>query len=122
MRRIALPLVLVFAAALVAGCGGGGSSDPEEAMATASRKVDEAEGALLLAEVELDQAYLAEDERTARAHPRQGARAIAEDLRRAKETERTCHEGDGLESCTEIEAIESVVEEIEAEARIGPRP
>jgi hypothetical protein len=124
MRRITPTLIVLLAtfavALVVSACGGGGSTDPEDAIGTAADHRDQLEGELLLAEVELDQAFLAQDEREATKKPRQEARAIADLLRSAQKVERRCREGDGLESCTELDAIEAVVGEIEGEARVGP--
>jgi hypothetical protein len=124
MRRKAAYLLLALAAvagsvALVA-CGGGGSTDPEAALSGLAEHRDQLEGELMLAEVELDQGYLAADEASAKSRPRRAARGIDEILREVKQIEHKCHEGDGLESCTEIDAIEAVVKEIEQEARVGP--
>ena len=124
MRRIALvPIVLLAlagAALAVTGCGGGGSTDPEEAIHAAAEHRDHLEGELLLAEVELDQAFLRQDEKEAVDEPRKAARAISRALREVHKIEHECYEGDGLESCTAIEPIEELVKEIEQEARFGP--
>jgi len=89
MRRIALvPIVLLAlagAALAVTGCGGGGgSTDPEEAIHAAAEHRDHLEGELLLAEVELDQAFLRQDEKEAVDEPRKAARAISRDLGAAR--------------------------------------
>jgi hypothetical protein len=122
MRRIALALIVLSAlsGAAVTGCGGGGSTDPEDAIHAAAEHRDQLEGELLLAEVELEKAFLEEDEREAVKEPRRAARGIAEVLRSAHKIERECREGDGLESCTELDSIEAVVKEIEQNARVGP--
>jgi hypothetical protein len=124
MRRIARTLLLLLAAvgvaAVVTACGGGGATDPEDAIGAAAQHRDQVEGEFLLAEVELQKAYLAQDEQEAAKKPRQEARAISELLRSAHKIERECREGDGLESCTELDSIKAVVEEIDQEARVGP--
>jgi hypothetical protein len=114
-------LAVAGSIALVA-CGGGGSTDPEAALQGLSEHRDQLEGELMLAEVELDQGYLATAEATAKSRPRRAARAIDGILREVQKIEHRCHEGDGLESCTELDAIEGVVKEIEQEARVGPVP
>jgi hypothetical protein len=126
MRRIATYLLVALLAvavstALVA-CGGGGSTDPEAALHGLSEHRDQLEGELMLAEVELDQGYLATAEASAKSKPRRAARAIDGILREVKKIEHKCHEGNGLESCTELDPIEAVVKEIEQEARVGPTP
>ncbi len=123
MRRIALALIVLSAlsgAAVVAtGCGHG-STAPEDAIEKADKHVEQLEGELMLAEVEVEKTLLEEDERTAVKEPRRAARGIAEVLRSAHKIERECREGDGLESCTELDSIEAVVKEIEQNARVGP--
>ncbi|OJU85802.1 MAG: hypothetical protein BGO11_03690 [Solirubrobacterales bacterium 70-9] len=119
-RRLVVVLTLVVATAILAGCGGGGSSDPEDAIEAAAKHRDQLEGEFMLAEVELDKAYLAEDERTAKSKPRRAARLIDELIHSAEKIERRCRAGTGLESCTEMDAIEAVVGEIKEEARTGP--
>jgi hypothetical protein len=127
VRRTATYLLVALLAAAgsvaVVACGGGdGSSDPEAALSGLSEHRDQLEGELMLAEVELDQGYLAVAEESAKSRPRQAARGIDRILREVKKIEHKCHEGNGLESCTEIDAIEGVVKEIEQEARVGPAP
>jgi hypothetical protein len=118
----ALLAALLAAAVMVAasGCGGGGSSNPEDAISAAAKHRDQLEGELLLAEVEVDQAFLREDEEEAVDEPRKAARAISRILTEVHKVEHECHEGNGLESCTAIEPIEELVKEIEGEARVGP--
>jgi hypothetical protein len=121
-RNVRFILVALLAAAVmsvVAGCGGGGSSDPEDAISAAAKHRDQLEGELLLAEVEVDQAFLREDEDEAVDEPRKAARAISRILREVHKVEHECHEGNGLESCTALEPIEELVKEIEGEARFG---
>lgn len=116
-------LVAVLAAtvlAAVSGCGGGGSGEPGDALEAAGEHRDQLEGELLLAEVEVDQAFLRQDEEEAVDEPRKAARGISRVLREVHKIEHECHEGDGLESCTAIEPIEELVKEIEGEARFGP--
>jgi hypothetical protein len=126
VRRITTYLLVAVLAAAgsfaIAACGGGGSTDPEDALRGLGEHRDQLEGELMLAEVELDQGFLAADEATAKSRPRRAARGIAGILRDAQKIEHKCHEGNGLESCTEIDAIEGVVKEIEQEARVGPAP
>jgi hypothetical protein len=127
MRRIAtFLLVASFALAgsiALVSCGGGsGSTDAEGALSGLAEHRDQLEGELMLAEVELDQGYLALAEESAKSKPRQAARGIDRILREVKKIEHQCHEGDGLESCTEMDAIEGVVKEIEQEAKVGPAP
>jgi hypothetical protein len=109
--RIGAVILAVMAVAMIVGCGGGGSTDPGDAVEAASIQRDKAEGTWLLAEVEVDQAYLAED-LADRAAPKR----IREDLSDARHLEHRCVEGDGLESCTEREPIEAVVKELTEEA------
>jgi hypothetical protein len=123
VRRIALALIVLSAlsgAAFVAtGCGHG-STAPEAAIEKADKHVEQLEGELMLAEVEVEKAFLEEDEREAVKEPRRAARGISGILRSAHKIERECREGDGLESCTELDSIEAVVREIEQNARVGP--
>jgi hypothetical protein len=109
MRRGAAILVAMVFLALT-GCGGGGSTDPGDAVEAAFVHRDKKQGEFLLAEVEVDQAYLAEDLVNGSSRKR-----IREDVRDAQHTEHQCWEGDGLESCTEIEPIEAVVKEMHEE-------
>jgi hypothetical protein len=110
MRRGAAILVAMVVFLALTGCGSGGSADPGDAVEAAFVHRDKKQGEYLLAEVEVDQAYLAEDLVNG-----SGRKRIREDIRDAQHTEHQCWEGNGLESCTEIEPIEAVVKEMHEE-------
>jgi hypothetical protein len=118
--RCLIAALLAATIVVVAGCGGGGSTESGDAIEATVQHRDQVEGELLLAEVEVDQAFLRQDEEEAVDEPRKGARAISRVLREVHKIEHECQEGDGLESCTEIEPIRELVKEIEKEARFGP--
>jgi hypothetical protein len=122
-RNLRCLLVALLAATVVIavpGCGGGGSTGSGDAIEATVQHRDQVEGELLLAEVEVDQAFLRQEEEESVDEPRKAARAISRVLREVHKIEHECHEGDGLESCTAIEPIEELVKKIEREARFGP--
>jgi hypothetical protein len=122
-RNLSCLLAALLAATVVIvvpGCGGGGSTESGGGVEAASEHREQVQGELLLAEVEVDQAFLRQDEEESVDEPRKAARAISRVLREVDKIEHECWEGNGLESCTAIEPIKERVKEIEEEARFGP--
>jgi hypothetical protein len=117
MRRGTAMVALLLAMATFGGCGGGGVHEPEEEIAHAYQSEETAKGDLLLAEVEYDQAQFREAPEEFAGDRSKMAKVRHEDLRDAHHLQRECHEGDGLESCDSIEAIEETVDELDLEAR-----
>jgi hypothetical protein len=107
-------ILAVVAMAMLAGCGGGGS-DPGAVVEAASIHQEKVEGEYLLAKVELDQAVLEQDQAAESGKPNYAEKATRDVMRAARHIEHECHEGDGLESCTEIEPIEAIVKEMTEE-------
>jgi hypothetical protein len=112
MRWVALGIV---AMALLAGCGGS-AHEPEEEIAQASQREEKAQGDLLLAEVEYAQAQFREAPEEFVGNGAKIARVRREDVKEAGHLQAECHEGDGLEPCDSIEAIEEAVKELDQEA------
>ena len=109
-------LAVVLGIAAIGGCGGG-AHQPEEEIAHAYQRVEAVEGDLLLAEVEYAQAQFREAPEEFSGNPAKIARVRRGDLREAHHLQAECHEGDGLESCDSIEAIEHAVGELDREAQ-----
>ncbi|HJZ35168.1 MAG TPA: hypothetical protein VJ204_02755 [Solirubrobacterales bacterium] len=103
---------------LLAGCGGG-AHQPEEEIAKASQRVEKAQGDLLLAEVEYARAQFREAPEEFAGKAAKIAKVRRGDVKEAHELQTECHEGDGLESCQSIEAIEHAVDELDQEAAGG---
>jgi hypothetical protein len=122
MRRGIAMVALLIAAATIGGCGGGGVHEPEEEIAHAYQRVESAEGDLLLAEVEYDQAQFREALEEFSGNLSKIGKVRREDVKDAHHLQRECHEGDGLESCDSIEAIEAAVDELDQEAREAASP
>jgi hypothetical protein len=117
MRRGTTVVALLLA---IGGCGGG--HEQEEEIAHAYQREEKAKGDLLLAEVEYDQAQFREAPEEISGNRSKIANARREDVRDAHRLRRDCHEGDGLESCVSMEAIEAVVDELDQEAHEVARP
>jgi hypothetical protein len=115
MRLVAICLLMVV---LLAGCGGG-AHHPEEEIANAYQRVEKVQGDLLLAEVEYAQAQFREAPEEFAGDAAKIARLRRGDVKEAHELQAECHEGDGLESCESIEAIEEAVGELDREAAGG---
>ena len=113
-------LAVVLGIAAIAGCGGG-AHQPEEEIAHAYQRVEAAEGDLVLAEVEYAQAQFREAPEEFAGDPAKIARVRRGDVKEAHHLQRECHEGDGLESCDSIEAIEDVVDDLDREAHEAAR-
>lgn len=113
MRLVATGLLAMV---LLAGCAGG-PHEPEEEIANAAQREEKAKGDLYLAEVEYAQAQFREAPEEFARNAAKIARVRREDLKEARLVERACHEGDGLEACDSIEAIEGTVKELEGEAQ-----
>lgn len=112
MRWVGMGLLMMV---LLAGCGGG-AHEPEEEIANAYQRVEKVQGDLLLAEVEYDQAQFREAPEEFSGDTAKIAAVRREDVKEAHELQTECHEGDGLESCESIEAIEGTVDELDREA------
>lgn len=108
-------LAVVLGIAALAGCGGG-AHQPEEEITHAYQRVEAAEGDLVLAEVEYAQAGFREAPEAFAGDPAKIAKVRRGDVQEAHHLQRECHEGDGLESCDSIEAIEDVVDDLDREA------
>jgi hypothetical protein len=115
MRWVAIGLLTVV---LFAGCGGG-AQQPEEEIANAYQRVEKAQGDLLLAEVEYAQAQFREAPEEFAGNAAKIATVRREDVKEAHGLQAECHEGNGLESCESIEAIEEAVEELDREVKGG---
>ena len=109
-------ILAVMAVAVLAGCGRGGHQ-PEEELAHAGQHLEDVKGELLLAEVEYARASFREAPEQLSGDLPKVARARRADVREAHHLQAECHEGDGLESCDSIEAIEEVVEELDQEVK-----
>jgi hypothetical protein len=114
-------VAVVFAMAAIGGCGGG-AHEPEDEIAHAYQREESAKGDLLLAEVEYDQAQFREAPEEFSGNRSKIAKVRREDVRDAHHLQRECHEGDGLESCLSIEAIEAAVDELDREAHKVANP
>jgi hypothetical protein len=115
MRWVAMGLLAVI---LLAGCGGG-AHQPEEEIANAYQREEKAKGDLLLAEVEYAQAQFREAPEEFAGNAAKIATVRREDVKEAHELQADCHEGNGLETCESIEAIEEAVKELDREAASG---
>lgn len=115
-RCVALPAV--FAVAILIGCGGGGH-EPEGEVAGAAEREESAKGQLLLAEVEYEQAFFREAPEEFEGKPAKIARIRRESVAEAHHLQAECHEGNGLEECDSLGAIEAVVEELDQESSSG---
>jgi hypothetical protein len=116
MRRGLMMLAVVLGIAAIGGCGGG-AHQPEEEIAHAYQREEAANGDLLLAEVEYAQAQFREAPEEFSGDPAKIAKVRRGDVREAHHLQTECHEGNGLESCDSIEAIEEVVGELDREAQ-----
>src|ERR1700753_2653084 len=116
MRRGITVVALLLAMETIGGCGGGGGHEPEEEIARAYQGEESATGDLLLAEVEYDQAQFREAPEEFSGNRAKIVKVRREDVADAHHVQRECHEGDGLESCVSIEAIEAAVDELDQEA------
>jgi hypothetical protein len=104
-----------MAVGMLAGCGGG-SAKYGEAAEAAEIHEEKVEGELLLAKVEVDQADMAEARADIAKDPSHPDREVQGDAREdAEKVEHRCYEGDGLEQCSEVSAIEAVVKEMNEE-------
>lgn len=112
-------ILAVVAAVLLGGCGGSGSAAPEEEIAAAVQHEDDLRGELLLAEVEVARARVREAPAEFRGNLAKTARASREGLREARQVEASCYEGNGLEACGTLDAIEEIVEELDQAAKSG---
>jgi hypothetical protein len=112
MRWVAMGLLAMV---LLAGCGGGAHQSEEE-IANADQRVEKAQGDLLLAEVEYAQAQFREAPEEFAGSAAKIATVRRDDVKEAHELQTECHEGDGLEPCQSIEAIEGTVDELDREA------
>jgi hypothetical protein len=119
MRRGITAVAILLAMAAIGGCGGGGGHEPEEEIAQAYQREESAKGGLLLAEVEYDQAQFREAPGEFSGNRSKIAKVRREDVTDAHRLRKECHEGDGLESCVSIEAIEAAVDELDQEAHEG---
>ncbi len=122
MRRGITVVALLLAMATIGGCGGGGGHKPEEEIARAYQREESAKGDLLLAEVKYDRAQFREAPEEFSASRTKIAKVRRGDVEDAHHVQRRCHEGDGLESCVSIEAIEAIVDELDQEAHNGASP
>jgi hypothetical protein len=109
-------LAVLLGIVAIGGCGGG-AHEPEEEIAHASQREETAKGDLLLAEVEYAQAQFREAPEEFSGNRSKIAKVRREDVREAHHLQVECHEGDGLESCDSIEAIEETVKELDQEAQ-----
>jgi hypothetical protein len=96
--KVVVGLVVVLVA-LLAGCGGSSAPNAEKLR----EERDSLKAELLLNSVEIIRAESEEAPRNAITHAPQAF------LKRARKVERMCKEGDYLESCRDLAAIESVV-------------
>jgi hypothetical protein len=105
-------ILAVVAVAILGGCGGGGNSDPGDAVESASKHLDQVEGEFLLAQAELDRQFFRQAEAKVAANPEGADRGEQRSLLEARRALNKCIEGDGLESCTEVESIREIVTEL----------
>jgi hypothetical protein len=103
-------ILVVLAVTILAGCGEGGSTDPVE---SADKHLEQVEGEYLLAKVELDRAWYRQAEMGQKEKPAKTYEDEFEDLADARRVLKRCIEGDGLESCSEVEPIRGIVTELD---------
>ena|SRR5882762_3924994 len=112
-------VILAVVAVVLGGCGGSGSVEPEEEIAAAVQREEDLRGELLLAEAEVARARVREAPVEFRGNLAKTARAKRGSLREARHVESECHEGNGLEACGTLDAIEEIVEELDQAAKSG---
>ena len=105
-------VLAVAAIVLLGGCGRSGPAKPEEEIAIAVQREEGLKGELLLAEAEVARARVREAPVEFHGNRAKTTRAKRTDLRDARHIEAECNEGNGLESCTTLDAIEEIVEEL----------